>query len=99
MHQSWAGDAAVQGSTLLWVFPPFPLIGAVLNKPALEQANAILILPKHVRFWVSMLHKLPIVSTHDLGFHKGLYTSGSKVLAAWHMNMARIPLMAYLINF
>ncbi len=99
MHQSWARDATVQGSSLLWVFPPFPLIGAVLDKLALEQVNAILILPKHVRFWVSMLHNLPIVSTQDLGFHKGLYTLGSKVPTAWHRNMPRIPLMAYLIKF
>lgn len=56
--------------SLLWLFPSYPLIGAVLNKLAVERVEAILIVPKHVRYWVSMLDNLPVVHSHDLGFHK-----------------------------
>lgn len=100
LHQPWATDAQVpELLSLLWLFPPFALIGAVLNKLQLERVNAILILPKHVKFWVSMLSKLPVVASHDMGFHKGLYSLGSKMPQAWQANMPRIPLMAYLIHF
>lgn len=100
MHQHWARDAQVHNAhSLLWLFPSFPLIGAVLNKLKVEQADAILIVPKHIRFCVSMLSSLPVVASHDLGFHKGLYTVGSKVPESWHAHMPRIPLMAYLVRF
>lgn len=100
MHQQWARDAQPpRMRSLLWLFPPFALVGAVLNKLLHERVNAILILPKHMKYWVSMLSQLPIVSTHDMGFHKGLYTLGSKVPRSWHSNQPRIPLMAYLVHF
>lgn len=100
MHQHWALDAKVNGSPgLLWLFPPFPLIGAVLSKLLIEQVNAILIVPKQLKFWVSMLSKLPIASSYDIGYHKGLYTLGSKVPAKWHINVPRVPLMAHLVRF
>lgn len=92
MHQCWARDAPIQnGHGLLWMFPPFELIGAVLNKLKVEQVDAILILPKHTRFWVSMLGSLPVIASHDLGFHMGLYSVGSKVPESWHLDMPRIP--------
>ena len=43
-----------------------------------------------------MLSQLPIV---DLGFHKGLYTVGSRVLQLWHTKMSRIPFIAYLVQY
>ena len=100
MHQHWALDATTDGSPgLLWLFPPFPLTGAVLSKLLVEQVNAILIVPKQVKFWVSMLNRLPIVSSYDMGYHKGLYTLGSKVPVMWHANAPRVPLMAHLVRF
>ena len=45
MLQSWAKDAnshALRG--MLWVAPPFPLIGAVINRLLAEQVNAIVLL-------------------------------------------------------
>lgn len=47
----------------------------------------------------SMLGSLPVVASHDLGLHKGLYTVGSKVLVAWQAYMPRVPLVAYLVTF
>lgn len=32
-------------------YSPFALIGAVLNKLQVEEVDAILILPKHIKFW------------------------------------------------
>ncbi len=98
--QHWARDAQVPNApSLLWLFPPFPLIGAVVNKLLLEQVDAILVLPMHLKFWVPMLQRLPIVDSHVLGFHKGLYKLGSKVPPFWHHNMPRISLKAYLVRF
>ena len=100
MHQHWSYDAQVGNApSLVWLFPPFSLIGAALNKLAIERVDAILILPKHMKYWVSMLSQLPIIDSRDLGFHKGLYTVGSKVPLSSQTNMPRIPLMAYLVRF
>lgn len=81
------------------VVSPFPLIGTVLGKLLIERVNAVLILPKQIKFWVSMLARLPVVSSYDMGYHKGLYSLGSKVPATWHTNVPRVQLMAYLVRF
>ena len=100
LHQNWYADAQVQGyHSLVWLFPPFSLIGAALKKLCLERVNAILIAPKYVRYWVSLLKQLPVVARHDLGFHRGLFTVGSKAPVQWRQTLPRIPLMAYLIKF
>lgn len=96
--QHWAVNARLQASPgLVWLFPPFSLIGPVLNKLQLERVNAILILPKYMRVWVSVLQQLPVVQQRDLGFHKGLFSVGSKARSQWLQEMPRIPLMAVLI--
>ena len=64
------------GQALLWVFPPFPLIGAVINKLLLEQVNAIVILPRFLRFWTAMLRKLPVFAVHEMVYSGRLYTIG-----------------------
>ena len=47
MYQNWQHDACRHGLPgMLWVFPPFPLVGAVVNKLLFEQVDTILILPK-----------------------------------------------------
>ena len=84
---------------MVWLFPPFSLIGAALNKLRLEQVNAILIAPKYMRYWVSLMQQLPVVARHDLGFHKGLFSVGSKAPVQWRQTLPRIPLVAYLIKF
>ena len=58
MYQCWQLDARRPGRAgLLWVFPPFPLIAAVINKLLVEQVDAILILPRLMRFWSALLSK------------------------------------------
>ena len=51
MYQSWHKDAVVAGKvSLLWVFSPAALVGAVISKLLLEQVNAIVVLPRFLRF-------------------------------------------------
>ena len=46
MYQCWKQDARLHGKPgMVWVFPPFPLIGAVINKLLFENVDAILIVP------------------------------------------------------
>ena len=79
MHQNWQRDARTPGSRgKLWVFPPFHLIGAVLNKLLVEQVNAIVILPRFLRFWTAMLKRLPIVREMPIEYYSKLYTVGSR---------------------
>ena len=100
LHQNWYIDAQVPGHRcLVWLFPPFSLIGAALNKLRLEQVNAILIVPKYMRYWVSLLQQLPVVARHELVFHKGLFNVGSKAPVQWKQTLPRTPLVAYLIKF
>ena len=95
-----AWDAEVPNAhNLMWIFAPFPLVDAVVNKLLLEQVDAILVLPMHLKLWVPMLQRLPIVDSHVLGFYQGLYKLGSKVPSFWHCDMLRKPLKAYLVRF
>lgn len=79
MYRDWAVDASSHGRKgFLWVFPPFPLIGAVINKLLAEPVNAILVLPRFLRFWTAMLEQLPVFGVHEIAYHHKLYTIGSK---------------------
>ena len=47
MYQCWKQDARLHGNPgMVWVFPPFPLIGAVINKLLFEMVDAIFIVTK-----------------------------------------------------
>lgn len=51
MYQDWAVDAVLPNRMpLLWVFPPFELVGEVIGKLQLEQTDAILVVPKFCQF-------------------------------------------------
>ena len=79
MHCSWAADAvSPSGRSMLWVFPPFPLVGCVISKLLVERVNAILVVPVFMRYWTAMLRQLPIVDQVRLSYHEGLYTIGSR---------------------
>lgn len=43
-----------------------------------EQTNAIVILPRFMRFWTAMLKQLPVFATHELSYYSKLYTVGSR---------------------
>ena len=58
--------------------PPLHLIGAVINKLLAKQTNAIVILPRFLRFWTAMLKQLPVFTVHELSYYNKLYTIGSR---------------------
>ena len=100
MLQHWAVDAQVPGRhALLWVFPPFHLIGSVIHKLLQERVDAILIVPKFIRHWTAMLAHLPVVDVYELSYHVGLYTIGSRAPVSMQKNLPRYPLTAYLLGF
>ena len=81
---------------MLWVFPPLPLIGAVINKLLSEQFDAILMLPKFKRYWVPMLQQLPTVDGH--GFDD-MYSIGSRAPDHMKNSKPKYALTAYLVRF
>jgi len=89
-------------SGMLWVFPPFHLIGAVINKLLVEQTNAIVILPRFLRFWTAMLEQLPVFAIHELSYYSKLYTIGSgapKYMQGQGKDKPIYLFTAYLVTF
>ena len=79
MYQDWKRDACSRGKPgMLWVFPPFPLAGAVINKLMFAKVDAILILPRFMRFWAAMLQQMPVFAEYELPYYSKLYTIGSR---------------------
>ena len=103
MFQNWAQDACSdRTSGRLWVFPPFPLVGAVINKLLLEKVDAILILPRFLRFWTAMLRQLPFAAVYDIPYDGQLYTIGCRAPKYMQGKGEDKPiylLTAYLVNF
>ena len=101
MYQCWKQDARLHGKPgMVWVFPPFPLIGAVINKLLFEEVDAIFIVPRFMRYWAAMLKQLPIKAVQELSYHASLYSIGSR--APSHMQGVNKPvyiLTAYLVKF
>ncbi|DBA68129.1 TPA: hypothetical protein ACH3X2_013937 [Trebouxia sp. C0005] len=97
--QVWAADAYVPGShALLWVLPPFHFIGSVINILT-EHVDAIFILLRFIRHWTAMISSLPVEDIHELSYHAGLYTVGSRAPESMQHNSPRYPLTAYLVAF
>ena len=102
MYQNWAVDACLLGRLpLLWVFPPFELVGQVIGKLLLEQTDAILIVPRFRRYWQVLLRSLPIIAQHELKYHNRLYSIGSRAPVNMKSiaNKPIIQFMAYRISF
>ncbi len=100
MYQDWATDALLPNRLpLLWVFPPFELVGEVIGKIQLEQTDAILVVPKFRRYWQVLLNSLPIVAQHDVKYHNRLYSIGSRAPVNMKLNKPIIQLSAYRISF
>jgi len=98
-NHAWKNRAPLGKSTLLWVFPPFYLIGDMLQKLLEVRVNAILLLPKGVKTWTLktlLFKKLPvleILETYSLSGRKGMFSLGaqaapsrSQVMDRTHMN-------------
>ena len=94
-------DARLQGKPgMVWVFPPFPLIGAVINKLPSDKVDAILVVPKFMQYWAAMLRQLPINAVQELSYHASLYTIGSRAPKQLQgVNKPIYILTAYLVKF
>ena len=79
--QDWNELGNSQGRVLLWVFPPFQLIGDTIKKVAQQRLDTILILPAWVCWWTPMVSTLgsskPTVQ--KLNYHKSMYDLGSRL--------------------
>ena len=99
MLQDWSLLKNSRGRLLLWVFPPFQLIGAVLKKMLHHRTNAILILPAWVGSWTAMLQALPIQGVQGIAYHRFLFTLGSRLPDSMHQSGCPYSLRAYRIVF
>ena len=84
---------------LLWVFPPFEIVGEVIGKLQPEQTDAILVVPKFRRYWQVLLQSLPIVAQHELKYHNRLYSIGYRAPVNMRLNKPIIQFTAYRISF
>lgn len=101
LRHPWNGPAMSNsiGRTLLWLFPPFKLIGQVLMKLAHEQVDAILLLPAWTCYWHGMLQRLPIADQVQVDYHKNMFVLGSRLPTDMLSDPPRYRLTAYLIKF
>ncbi len=87
------------GRKLLWLFPPFKLVGPVLAKLMKEQVDAIVILPAWTCFWQGMLQSLPVRDEQPIDYHNNLFILGSRLPTEMLKSPPRFRLRAYLIRF
>ena len=99
MLQDWSGLTNSAGRMLLWVFPPFHLVGAVIRKLLLHQTNAILLVPAWTCYWTAILHELPIVDSCNLPFYRGMYIMGSRLPVSMQQMGCPYTLKAYKVQF
>ncbi len=99
MLQDWNLLKNSRGRLLLWVFPPFHLIGAVIRKSLRYKVDATLVLPAWVGSWTAMLQTLPIRGVQDLPYHRYLFTSGSRQPASMQQSGCPYSLKAYRIVY
>ena len=99
MLQDWSKLANTAGRLLLWVFPPFQLVGAVIRKLLLHKASAILLVPAWTCYWTATLQELPIVDSCKLPFYKGMYVMGSRLPVSMQQIGCPYTLMAYRVQF
>ncbi|GIL93327.1 hypothetical protein Vretimale_19753 [Volvox reticuliferus] len=65
--QPWGGP-----DQLLYINPPFQLMGRVVRKIRDEQANCVLVTPIWPRWWMVTLNRMPVRARHRLP-HSGLF--------------------------
>ena len=99
MLQDWASLRNGQGRLQLWVFPPFHLVGQVIQKLLKHKTNAILLLPAWVCYWTATLSRLPIRDECCLPYHKGMYILGSRLPPSMQQSGCPYPLKAYWVRF
>ena len=99
MLQDWTRLQDSRGRLQLWVFPPFSLVGQVVQKLLLHRTDAILLLPAWVCYWTPMLSSLPIRDECFLPYHKGMYILGSRLPPSMQQSGCPFSLMAYWVKF
>ena len=94
--QDWNRLGNSQGRVLLWVFPPFQLIGDTIRKLAQQRLDAILILPAWVCWLTPMLSTLgsSTPAVQRLNYHNSMYILGSRLprgMRVWYsLNAYRV---------
>ena len=71
---------------------------AVVNKLLSEQVDAILILPKFMRYWVPMLQQLPVLDGHECSWFGGMYSNGSRAPNDMKDSHPQYVLTAFLVR-
>ena len=96
LNQSWQSQGMQY--SLLWIFPPFYLIGEAIQKLISARVDAILIVPKGVRNWTPLLAGLPIQASQSIG-GKNAVTFGAQVPAYMRAEQFHLHLRAMLVLF
>ena len=99
MLQDWGKLAISADKLLLWVFPSFQLVGAVIRKLLLHETDAILLVPAWTCCWTAMLQELSMVYTCKLPFYRGMYVMGSRLPVSMQQIGCPYTLMAYTVQF
>lgn len=86
-------------ASLAWVFPPFHLIGLVLQKILSESVHETLILPRWQKSWSPLLHALPIQAQVPLRGQPRCFDLGSLAPPMWQREVPPFRFMAYHICF
>lgn len=98
MLQDWGKLHDATGGLLLWVFPPFHLVGQVIVKLVQEQLPAILLVPAWVCYWTPLLRGLSIRDEVSIPYNKGLYILGSRLPESMQRSGCPYPLTAYFVQ-
>ena len=99
MHQDWHRLGNSTGRLLLWIFPPFQLIGPAIKELLACRLDAILLLPAWTGYWTAMLDKLPIKDSRALPYHRGMFVVGSRMPSNMQRSRLRCSLLAYKVAF
>ena len=95
LAQSWA-PVLSQPRPLLYIYPPFALVGAVVRKVADERPDCILILPRWPRWWQAALSRLPIREELQLPHCRDLLVPGPAA-GTDKLRAPQFRMMAYVV--
>ena len=87
------------GRALLWVFPPFHLLGEAIRKVMTSRLDTILITPSWYGPWEALLHYLPIWDMIDVPYKPGMYLLGSRLPPIMHESPPCYSLRAYRVVY
>lgn len=97
-HWKHLGDA-VASRALIWVFPPFHLLGEAIRKLMESQMDAILVTPAWYGPWESLLHMLPIWDKLEVPYTPGMFMLGSRLPQIMHTSPPCYNLRAFRVVY